>query len=71
MFECKAKFQQKGDYYRHWQNKHTNTKIPDGFIFVDEERKPYRKKFKQKLMKTSNYRGRAVNHKARIGKLDQ
>lgn len=44
MFKCEAKFQQKGDYYRHWQNKHANIQIPDGFIYVEEERKPYRKK---------------------------
>lgn len=48
MFRCESKFQQKCDYYRHWQIKHANIKMPDGFIYVDEGRKSYRKKIKRK-----------------------
>lgn len=44
MKTCLATFQQKSDYYRHWRKKHNNMIIPDGFDYVEEEKKTCRRK---------------------------
>lgn len=40
---CMATFQQKSDYYRHWNSKHKEL-MPDGLNYINEERKVHRRK---------------------------
>lgn len=51
---CAVTFQQKSDYYSHWKKFHDAIVMPDGFQYVTEDTKKYRRKFRQNIETSSD-----------------